>query len=337
MSSEERSPLSGEIDVVIPTRNRCVRVDRLLTTLRSQPGPRHIIVVDDGSTDETPDALASHAKGDDRIVVVRRDEGRGVADARQVGAQAADSAVILFLDDDVVPGPDLVVRHLSWHDASPDRRRVVIGYMPTTISAVWTKDTFVTALYAEEYEGRCRRYEADPTGILRNLWMGNVSISRDLFLDVTARWPEPLSRGRHEDQHVGLRLLAVGATAVFDRSLLAVHEHCRTLKDFRRESWAAGVGHFAIERSHPGALAASGARRYREGLPPSARAVVAVSALPVMYRFGASTLAVVARESGRARRFRFQTVAARLLRRIEQQQGYLSQARAMSAAAIGDD
>jgi len=328
-----RQRRAAEIAVVIPTRNRRDRLDRLLTALRADSATE-IVVVDDGSTDTTAEAIASHATADQRIKCVRRSTGGGAAAARLAGTLATTADIILFLDDDVIPKAGLVSNHLRRHLEDPGqadpRGLVVVGYMPTTVPADWSADTFVTALYAQEYEGRCRHYEEDPTTILRHLWMGNVSVSRELFLDVTKRWPEPLPIGRHEDQHIGLRLLKVGATAVFDRSLLATHEHRRNLASFRSESWFAGVGQYLIERSHPGALTDARAGRYRAGLPSILRALVAFTAPRVVYKPVASTMTAVAWGAGRARRFGVQTTAARLLRRVEQQQGYLSACRRLA-------
>ncbi|HEX7107011.1 MAG TPA: glycosyltransferase [Acidothermaceae bacterium] len=325
--SSAAAPPAGAIGVVIPTRDRHARLDRLLGALRQDDVVTEIVVVDDGSTDTTPDVVATHAAADSRVIGVRRSGGEGAAAARLEGAQVATAEVILFLDDDVLPAAGLIANHLRHHTAAgraDSSRLVVVGYMPTTVPPQWSADTFVTALYAQEYEGRCRHYEEDPSKILRNLWMGNVSLTRELFLDVTERWPEPLPNGRHEDQHIGLRLLESGAAAVFDRALLATHEHQRTLAKFRRESWFAGVGHWSIERSHSDALTAGGARRYRADLPPAARAVVALTRSRMAYRAVGSALAAVTWGAGRTRRFGVQTTFARLLRRVDQQQGYLT-------------
>jgi glycosyltransferase involved in cell wall biosynthesis len=94
----------GLVSVVIPTHNR---IRLLTTTLRSALRQRdvelEIIVVDDGSTDDTPDFLRS--VGDPRVHVLRRDRPRGVSAARNMGIEHAQGDWIAFLDDDDLWAP----------------------------------------------------------------------------------------------------------------------------------------------------------------------------------------------------------------------------------------
>jgi glycosyltransferase involved in cell wall biosynthesis len=101
-----------EVSVVIPTHNR----RRLLgQTLRSVLGQRgvefEVVVVDDGSTDGTAEAVA--ALGDPRVRLLRHEHPRGVATARNVGAAAARAAWVALLDDDDLWAPDKLVRQLD--------------------------------------------------------------------------------------------------------------------------------------------------------------------------------------------------------------------------------
>lgn len=96
---------SCEVTVVIPTRNRW----RLLSTaalpsaLEQIDVDHEVIVVDDGSTDETPERLASISSP--RVGVVRHEHSRGVAQARNAGIHAACGRWVSFLDDDDVWAP----------------------------------------------------------------------------------------------------------------------------------------------------------------------------------------------------------------------------------------
>lgn len=94
-----------EVSVVVPTRNRW----RLLSTAAlpsalGQLGVDHeVIVVDDGSEDETEERLGEIV--DERLVVVRNDTGLGVAQARNAGIAAARGRWVSFLDDDDLWSP----------------------------------------------------------------------------------------------------------------------------------------------------------------------------------------------------------------------------------------
>src|SRR5690348_694187 len=99
-------PAIPDISVVIPTRNRWDLLSRsgLSAALMQEDVDVEIIVVDDGSTDETPARLA--ALEDPRVTVIRHDQPRGVAAARNRGIAAARGEWLAFLDDDDLWAPD---------------------------------------------------------------------------------------------------------------------------------------------------------------------------------------------------------------------------------------
>jgi len=97
--------VTPEVTVVIPTRNRFERLNR--TALRSALGQKgvelEVIVVDDGSSDGTADRLRE--LGEPRLRIIRLDENRGVAFARNTGIAAARGRWLAFLDDDDLWSP----------------------------------------------------------------------------------------------------------------------------------------------------------------------------------------------------------------------------------------
>jgi GT2 family glycosyltransferase len=85
------------VSVVIPTYQRCDLVPLAVTSaLEQTSAPSEVIVIDDGSTDGTEDALAPIA---DRIIY-RRQPNRGASAARNAGLQLATGSIVAFLDAD---------------------------------------------------------------------------------------------------------------------------------------------------------------------------------------------------------------------------------------------
>lgn len=87
------------ISAVIPTYNRAPFLeDAVRSVLNQTHADLECIVVNGGSTDETPKLL--DAIRDDRLRVITRDRPRGPSNARNVAIEQASGEYILFLDDD---------------------------------------------------------------------------------------------------------------------------------------------------------------------------------------------------------------------------------------------
>src|SRR6266508_28055 len=96
------SPL---LSVVLCTFNRADVVVRTLDAVLAQEGiDFEVVVVDDGSTDATPETLAAVAERDRRVRPVRQ-ANAGLSVARNTGLAAAAGAWVVFLDDDDLPDP----------------------------------------------------------------------------------------------------------------------------------------------------------------------------------------------------------------------------------------
>jgi glycosyltransferase involved in cell wall biosynthesis len=100
------------VSVVIPTRDRC---RRLFMTLRSalaqRAVPLEIVVVDDGSQDDTYE-MVTHL-GDPRVRLMRNESPRGESGARNRGLSEAGGIWVAFLDDDDLWAPDKLNRQLQ--------------------------------------------------------------------------------------------------------------------------------------------------------------------------------------------------------------------------------
>jgi glycosyltransferase involved in cell wall biosynthesis len=97
------------VSVVIPTYNCgqfvCAAID---SALAQSCGPLEVIVVDDGSTDETPGILNRYGA---RVTVVRQ-KNAGVSSARNTGIQHARGELVAFLDADDLWHPDKLAKQV---------------------------------------------------------------------------------------------------------------------------------------------------------------------------------------------------------------------------------
>jgi glycosyltransferase involved in cell wall biosynthesis len=101
-----------EVSVVIPTKDRWRFLEQSLRSVFEQSGVTlELVVIDDGSVDETAPRLAQ--LDDDRLRIFRNDTPRGVAGARNLGVQHARAAWIAFLDDDDLWSPEKLERQLA--------------------------------------------------------------------------------------------------------------------------------------------------------------------------------------------------------------------------------
>jgi len=106
-----------KLSIVIPTHNRRdVLLQRTLPAIFEQdfsPDEYEVIVVVDGSRDGTIEALRG-LKPKCALKILEQ-PSRGPSVARNVGVAAAQGEVVLFLDDDIICGPDVLRRHVEAH------------------------------------------------------------------------------------------------------------------------------------------------------------------------------------------------------------------------------
>jgi len=91
-----------DASVIVCVRNGADRMRRQIDALLAQEWnrPWEIIVVDNGSTDDTPRVAAAYARRDERVRVVDAAERAGLSYARNVGVARACGRSVIFCDDD---------------------------------------------------------------------------------------------------------------------------------------------------------------------------------------------------------------------------------------------
>lgn len=106
-------PPTRDVDVLIPVRDGARFLRACLDSVFAQTlPPRAIIVVDDGSIDETPDILADYAAGRANLQVIRS-APFGVSHARNLALEASRAPFVAFLDSDDVWHPDKLAKQMA--------------------------------------------------------------------------------------------------------------------------------------------------------------------------------------------------------------------------------
>src|SRR5271169_6252205 len=123
--------------LVIPTHNRASVLVRSMAHLLKLDGIKdcEVIVVNDGSTDDTAAVLEQFGQAAPDIIRVFTLTNGGPARARNHGVRAAKHERILFVDDDVFPRPGMLQSH--W-------RLLNAGYTGSQGLLLWHEDITIT-------------------------------------------------------------------------------------------------------------------------------------------------------------------------------------------------
>jgi glycosyltransferase involved in cell wall biosynthesis len=112
--------------VVIPTHNRRTLLSRALdSVIRQRDTALEVVVVDDGGTDGTAEAVRALDRDDVRVV--RHEQSKGVSAARNAGLAETRTPWVAFLDDDDLWAPDKLSAQLARLAQVPGARWSCVG------------------------------------------------------------------------------------------------------------------------------------------------------------------------------------------------------------------
>lgn len=200
---------SISVSCIVPVYNGGKNWTRVLDALGALvPPPLEIIIVDDGSTDDSRQLAVEH--GFAVLSTLKKNSGPAVA--RNLGAAHAQGDVLFFIDADVLVYPDAV-------------GRVSADLVDSQWSAVFGTydDTPDDAGFVSQYKNLFHHYVHQTSSReATTFWAGCGAIRRDKFLQLDG-FSTTYTRPLIEDIELGQRLAAAGGKIKLDKELQVKH------------------------------------------------------------------------------------------------------------------
>ena len=140
MAESSRGADLSTVSVVVVNFNAAAELDACLRALRScDPAPKEVILVDNGSSDRSPEVAAGHAAEFDRLKVVSLSQNKGLNVARNAGIEAASGDVVAFVDNDATVAPDWIPAALDTMrelDSDALQCKLLLRHDPTLVDSV---------------------------------------------------------------------------------------------------------------------------------------------------------------------------------------------------------
>src|SRR6266487_2044376 len=243
-SQQTKSPL---ISVVIPTFNRAAMLSATLESLANQRLPKNryeVVVVDDGSEDNTPEVCRDFAS---RMQLnYLHIDNSGISAAKNTGILASRGRILLFFDDDDIADNRLLGEHLKAHEQYAEENMAVLGYttwapnLPVTPFMRYVTETGFLFAYGDLHDGQMLDFTY--------FWGGRSSCKRS-FLARNGVF-NPQFRTIIEDMELGYRLSQFGLRVVFHRAAVSYMARPLTFEAFCVRCERQGEALFLFSRLH---------------------------------------------------------------------------------------
>lgn len=195
--------------IIIPTKNRLGDLQRALASCRRQAAGVEILVMDDGSTDGTPEMV----RRDFPEVYLHRDEtSRSVTVQRNRGARLASGDIVFSIDDDAeFPSPHTVTQTLAEFD-DPAIGAIAIPFINVNVS------------------NRVLQRAPSQSGhfLAASFWGTAYAVRRDMFLQLGG-YREAL-RQEMEEEDFCIRMLDAGYFTCLGRAD-PIHHYFSPVRD----------------------------------------------------------------------------------------------------------
>jgi len=241
---------SPRLSVVLTTYNRPELLTKVLSGFAEQTVAKEdfeVVVVDDGSEPPVREVILKFC---DRVnIAYLHQKNSGPGAARNNGVKVARGQIVLFSDDDDMPGPELIAEHLRSHQENPDERIAVLGHLD------WHKDLHVTPLmyYVTHIGGEYFGFDNMQDGQIYSVWKfwsGLISAKLSLLKSIEGPFNSELHWG-YEDTELACRLLPKGVKVLYNASAKSFILRAADFESFCQRRYKQGRALYYVASIHP--------------------------------------------------------------------------------------
>jgi len=216
-----------QLSVAVSTYNRAETLRQTITHLADQdidPAAYEVIIVDDGSPDQTPQMVAEIQPTLPFHLKYVRHSNHGIGYTENQGIRAARAPVVLLIADDILLSRQALCAHLASHREHPEPEAAILGQVvqsPESNQSVFLRTWNLFRFDDFERVSELPYYR---------FWACNISVKRD-FLMRHGLFRENLGRGgpaAHEDTELGCRLHEHGLRIFYNGAAIGYHHHVVT-------------------------------------------------------------------------------------------------------------
>lgn len=251
-ASQVPSGISADVCFIVPTCNRVDALAYCLQHLEKQNCRNfEVILVDDGSTDSTPDFLLQYVVSTPLRIRVVRQENSGPARARNRAVAMTDSPICIILGDDILCSPDFCATHLQFHRDNPGLSSVGLGL------TVWSESLQVVTPFMRwmDESGAQFAYHDLLRGLRpdwRHFYTSNLSVKTQLLRENPFNERFTRDRWMMEDMELGYRLQSRNCLRlVLVPDALAEHLHPTDFRKACKRAYAAGLSALVFDNLCP--------------------------------------------------------------------------------------
>lgn len=248
-----------DFTVIIPTFNRKEILKKCLEALEKQTLKKErfqVIVINDGSTDETSQLLSNLRKKlkINLIVIEQKNSGQGIA--RNRGIELAQAKHILFIGDDILTEKNLLDEHLKFHKKYPLENFVVLGFV------AWHKDLKITPFMnwlnngssiLGKFGGHQFAYEKLANKLYADynfFYTANISLKTSLLKKI--KFDENFGSYGWEDIELGYRMTKdADVKIIYNKNAQAFHYHNIDEKQFKHRMINIGKSAILLNNKYP--------------------------------------------------------------------------------------
>lgn len=239
------------ISVVIPTYNRRAILRKTLLGFSSQtlnPDHYEVIVVDDGSTDDTA-AMIQRFKAPFALRLITQVH-QGANAARNQGIDASRGEVLVLTGDDMIPEPGFLEAHAKFHEQHPAGHEAMLGFIDW--SPEITVTPFMKFLVSPEGGQQFAFHEVkNGRADFRLFYTSNVSVKRSFLRTQSRLFDTDFTYTAFDDTELGYRLTQQGMQLHYNPLAVTCHHHAMTVEGFVQRQRRAGHMAVILAHKHP--------------------------------------------------------------------------------------